>query len=142
MLQVVQSDHQPCRLGWTADWSEEFAEALIERRPRYQRRQTDQAVAHVDDGIETLAEKIGVGTTTADRLHGKTPEIRAAGTSSRYYLTSVPAKESHRFNKLENSSGRTIDGDRLCDLLKQYALGVKTEMLENITIFSDSFKGI
>jgi hypothetical protein len=64
-------------------------------------------MAHVDDGIETLAKEIGVGTTAADRLHGKTPEIRAARTSSRYYLTTASAKESHRFNTLENSSGRT-----------------------------------
>lgn len=30
-----------------------------------------------------------------------------------------------------------IDGDRLCDLLKQYALGVKTEMIESVTIRRD-----
>ena len=107
VLQIMQPDHQPCRLGRTTDRFEEFAEALIERRPRHQPRQTHQAMAHVDDGIEALTKEIGVGTTAADRLHGKTPEIGAAGTSSRHDPTSIPAKESRRFNKLENSSGWT-----------------------------------
>ena len=35
-----------------------------------------------------------------------------------------------------------IDGDRLCDLLKQYGLGVKTEMIESVTILSEWFEGI
>ncbi|MDE0217862.1 MAG: restriction endonuclease [Spirochaetaceae bacterium] len=35
-----------------------------------------------------------------------------------------------------------IDGDRLCDLLKNKELGVKTEMVESVRIQSDWFKGI
>ena len=35
-----------------------------------------------------------------------------------------------------------IDGDRLCDLLKENDLGVKTEMIERVRIRSDWFKGI
>ena len=35
-----------------------------------------------------------------------------------------------------------IDGDRLCDLLKENALGVETEMIESVRIRSDWFKGI
>ncbi len=35
-----------------------------------------------------------------------------------------------------------IDGDRLCDLLKQYELGVETEMIERIEIQSDWFDSI
>ena len=33
-----------------------------------------------------------------------------------------------------------IDGDRLCDLLKQYDLGVKTEMIEQVTIAKDWYE--
>ncbi|ERI14437.1 restriction endonuclease [Ochrobactrum sp. EGD-AQ16] len=35
-----------------------------------------------------------------------------------------------------------IDGERLCDLLKQYELGVKTEMVEEVTVSADWFKGL
>ena len=35
-----------------------------------------------------------------------------------------------------------IDGHRLCDLLKEKQLGVKTEMIERVRILSDWFKGI
>ena len=35
-----------------------------------------------------------------------------------------------------------IDGDRLCDLLKDNRLGVETEMIETVRIRSDWFKGI
>lgn len=35
-----------------------------------------------------------------------------------------------------------IDGDRLCDLLKDYRLGVETEMIERVQIQSDWFNGI
>ena len=35
-----------------------------------------------------------------------------------------------------------IDGDRLCDLLKENDLGVKTEMIERVRIRSDWFKGM
>ena len=35
-----------------------------------------------------------------------------------------------------------IDGERLCDLLKQYDLGVKTEMIEQVTIAKDWFEAI
>ena len=35
-----------------------------------------------------------------------------------------------------------IDGDRLCDLLKEYELGVKTEMIEKVGIRSDWFEGV
>ena len=35
-----------------------------------------------------------------------------------------------------------IDGDRLCDLLKDNRLGVETEMIERVRIRSDWFKGI
>jgi restriction system protein len=35
-----------------------------------------------------------------------------------------------------------IDGERLCVLLKQYELGVKTEMIEKVVINSEWFKGI
>jgi restriction system protein len=35
-----------------------------------------------------------------------------------------------------------IDGDRLCDLLKQYDLGVSTQMLEHVTINAKWFEGI
>jgi nucleotide-binding universal stress UspA family protein len=66
-------------------------------------------VAHVDDRIKTLAKEIGIGTAAAERLHGKTPEIGAAGTTFWHYLTSVSAKESLRFNQLNLSSWRTVD---------------------------------
>ena len=35
-----------------------------------------------------------------------------------------------------------IDGDRLCDLLKENRLGVETEMIEQVRIQADWFKGI
>lgn len=35
-----------------------------------------------------------------------------------------------------------IDGDRLCELLKQYELGVKTEMIEKVTVASAWFDSI
>jgi len=35
-----------------------------------------------------------------------------------------------------------IDGDRLCDLLKEHRLGVETEMIERVRIQSDWFEGI
>ena len=35
-----------------------------------------------------------------------------------------------------------IDGDRLCDLLKEHRLGVETEMIERILIKSEWFQGI
>ncbi len=35
-----------------------------------------------------------------------------------------------------------IDGDRLCDLLKENNLGVETEMIEKVRIRSDWFAGI
>ena len=35
-----------------------------------------------------------------------------------------------------------IDGDRLCDLLKENRLGVETEMIERVRIRSDWFEGI
>lgn len=35
-----------------------------------------------------------------------------------------------------------IDGARLCELLKQHDLGVKTEMVEKITVAADWFKMI
>lgn len=35
-----------------------------------------------------------------------------------------------------------IDGDRLCELLKQYELGVRTTMIENVEINDGWFKGI
>ncbi len=35
-----------------------------------------------------------------------------------------------------------IDGDRLCDLLKENCLGVETEMIERVRIRSDWFEGI
>lgn len=35
-----------------------------------------------------------------------------------------------------------IDGERLCDLLKQYELGVKTEMVEKVIVSADWFKGL
>lgn len=35
-----------------------------------------------------------------------------------------------------------IDGERLCELLRQYELGVKTEMIEKVVVNSDWFKGI
>ena len=35
-----------------------------------------------------------------------------------------------------------IDGEHLCELLKQYDLGVKTEMIEKITILEDWFKSV
>ena len=35
-----------------------------------------------------------------------------------------------------------IDGDRLCDLLKENGLGVETEMIERVQIRSDWFEGI
>ena len=107
VFEIMQPDHQPRWFRRTADRFEKFPEAFIERRPRHQRRQTNQAMAHVDDRIKALTKKIGIGTTMAGRLHGKTPEIRAAETSSRYYLTSLPVKESRRFNKLNLSSWRT-----------------------------------
>ena len=35
-----------------------------------------------------------------------------------------------------------IDGDRLCDLLKENELGVETEMIENVRIRAEWFGGI
>lgn len=35
-----------------------------------------------------------------------------------------------------------IDGERLCDLLKQYELGVKTETVEKVRVSADWFKGL
>lgn len=35
-----------------------------------------------------------------------------------------------------------IDGDRLCDLLKEHSLGVQTEMIERIRINGDWFQGL
>ncbi|WP_343312641.1 restriction endonuclease [Brucella sp. BE17] len=35
-----------------------------------------------------------------------------------------------------------IDGERLCDLLKQYELGVKTETVEKVIVSADWFKGL
>jgi hypothetical protein len=35
-----------------------------------------------------------------------------------------------------------IDGDRLCDLLKQHELGVKTKMIEIVTVEANWFSGI
>jgi restriction system protein len=35
-----------------------------------------------------------------------------------------------------------IDGQRLCELLKQYELGVKSEMIEKVVVRPDWFKGI
>ena len=35
-----------------------------------------------------------------------------------------------------------IDGDRLCDLLKERHLGVETEMIERVRVLSDWFKSI
>jgi len=35
-----------------------------------------------------------------------------------------------------------IDGERLCELLKQYDLGVKTEMIERVIVSEDWFKAI
>lgn len=35
-----------------------------------------------------------------------------------------------------------IDGERLCELLKQYELGVKTEMVEKVVVNSDWFKEV
>lgn len=35
-----------------------------------------------------------------------------------------------------------IDGDRLCDLLKENSLGVETEMIENVTIYSTWFESL
>ena len=35
-----------------------------------------------------------------------------------------------------------IDGDRLCDLLREYGLGVETEMIERVQVQSDWFKGV
>lgn len=35
-----------------------------------------------------------------------------------------------------------IDGERLCELLKQYDLGVKTEMIEKATTLEDWFKSV
>ena len=71
VLQIVKPDHQPCRLCLTIDRFEESSKALIERQPRHQRRQMNQAMAHVDDRIETLTKKIGTCAATADRPNGK-----------------------------------------------------------------------
>ena len=35
-----------------------------------------------------------------------------------------------------------IDGDRLCELLKQYALGVSTRMIEEVTVAHDWFESV
>lgn len=35
-----------------------------------------------------------------------------------------------------------IDGDRLCDLLKQYEMGVAIEMIESMTVDTDWFRGL
>ena len=40
------------------------------------------------------------------------------------------------------STVHLIDGERLCDLLKENELGVKTEMIEKVRIQSDWFEGI
>lgn len=35
-----------------------------------------------------------------------------------------------------------IDGERLCKLLKQFGLGVQTEMIERVNIKIDWFRGV
>lgn len=35
-----------------------------------------------------------------------------------------------------------IDGDQLCDLLKQYELGVRTEQVEKMTVEPGWFEGL
>ncbi|AVX02625.1 hypothetical protein MXMO3_00077 [Maritalea myrionectae] len=35
-----------------------------------------------------------------------------------------------------------IDGERLCDLLKQYELGVSTQMIEQIDVNQKWFEGL
>ena len=64
-------------------------------------------MAYVDDHIETLTKESGIGVAAADRLYGKTQEIRVASLASQYYLTSVFVKESGLVNILVSLSRRT-----------------------------------
>lgn len=56
VLEIMQSDHQPRRLGRPADRAVEAAKRLIELRPRHQLQQLDQRVPHVDDRVQAFAE--------------------------------------------------------------------------------------
>lgn len=46
------------------------------------------------------------------------------------------------FHPVQIADVRLIDGDRLCDLLKQYELGVRTEMIQKVTVDPNWFSGI
>lgn len=54
-------------------------------------------------------------------------------------ITSEAQKEASRDGALAID---LVDGDRLCDLLKELELGVETELVEEVSIISDWFKKI
>ena len=107
VLQIMKPDHQPCRRRRTTRRLEDFPKALIESRPRYQPRQTNQTMPHIDDRIEPFAEQTGMAAPTANRLHQKTPEFEAEGSTSRHYLTRDLTKESLQISVLMVLSERT-----------------------------------
>ncbi len=55
------------------------------------------------------------------------------------HFTSQASDEATRDGAIAND---LIDGDRLCELLKENRLGVATEMIEKVSIQSDWFLGI
>jgi hypothetical protein len=78
MLQVMQPDHQPRRLGGSANRLVEPTERLVKSCPWDHTRQSHQRVARVDDRVQTVAKKIistGRGTSwphtknTRNQLH-------------------------------------------------------------------------
>lgn len=73
VLEVMQTDHQPRRLGWPADRAIEPAKRLVKARPRHQCRQPDQRMARIDDGIEALAQQIILTGRRTGWKHAKTP---------------------------------------------------------------------
>ena len=55
------------------------------------------------------------------------------------YFTSQAIEEATRDGAIAID---LIDGDRLCDLLKEHSLGVKTEMVESVEIQREWFEGL
>lgn len=60
MLEVVQTDHQPGRLGRSADRPIEPTKSLVKARPRHDTGQPCQRMAQIDDCLQALAEQIGL----------------------------------------------------------------------------------
>ncbi len=74
VLQIMQPDYQPRRLGGTAQRFVMLAESFIKIRPGRHSRQSDQGVAHIDDRVQALAKQIGVTAIVLLGLHKNLPE--------------------------------------------------------------------